>query len=101
MNGTYQSGVDEPKEEVPDGIECRAGNRCNVVVWCHTDSHHSEECELEQRKIHKVEVPKDLGSCPLKPHHCVHYDPRYCSMNSADGSSMTTCIHGDKTHCMF
>ena len=78
---TYRSGDDESGEEIPDGIECRRNDWCNVVVRCEANSHHAVECEVEQREVHEEEVPEEFGSCPLKPNHRVNYDPIYGSLN--------------------
>ena len=74
MRRSYRSGDDEPREEVPDGVECRGDDRGDVVVRCNPDGHHAVECEVEQREVPKEEVPEELGSRPLEPDHGVHYD---------------------------
>ena len=81
LYGTYRARNKEPREEVPDVVECRRDNGGYLVIWREANSHHAVKCEVEQCEVHEEEVPEEFGSSPLKSNHCIHYYPIYGSLN--------------------
>ena len=63
----------ESTEEVPHHIKWSYKDRSDVMVECDSDGHHSEEGEVQQGEIHKVQVPTKLQIAPLERGHDVEY----------------------------
>ena len=82
---TYGLRDQKTREEVPCGVERCGYNGCYVVVLCQPDRHHTTECEIQQCEVHEEEVPEEFSYCPLEPHHGIHYDTIYASLNQCVG----------------
>jgi hypothetical protein len=69
---TYRTRDQKSGEQVPQPVEGRGDDGCELSVRSDGHSDHAPVCEIQEREVHEENEVEELGCGPLELDHGIH-----------------------------
>ena len=72
MQCTYRTWDQESGEQVPEPVESRGDDGCELGVGSDSNSNHAPVSEIKKSQVHEENEVEEFGCVPLELDHGVH-----------------------------